>query len=141
MDPNQALQEIREVVDSILGDDSASDLPEKASTLAERVTALDVWISRGGFLPEPWRGRQDALGSDPGLAAPLEFVLHAPDMKLAWEGAHEMCRRYFGDVAYVLRADKAELYDERRNAAGELQEASFNVQFYAYVELQVIVDA
>jgi hypothetical protein len=141
MDPNQALQEIREVVDAILGDDSASDLPEKAASLAERVTALDVWISRGGFLPGPWRGRQDALGSDPGLAAPLEFSLHSPDMKLAWEGAHGMCRHYFGDVAYVLRADKAELIGEERNEAGELLATMFNIQFYAYVEQQVIVDA
>jgi hypothetical protein len=137
MDPNQALQEIRATAEQIRDAPLAT---ERELALEESVTALDEWLSKGGFLPEPWRGRQDALGSDPGLAAPLEFALHAPDMKSAWEGAHEMCRRYFGDVAYVLRADKAGLYDERRNAAGELLAVSFDVQFYAYVQ-QVIVDA
>jgi hypothetical protein len=139
MDPNQALQSVRELGRQIREDHTKS----RASlglALAEHLLTLDEWLSKGGFLPEPWRGRQDALGSDPGLAAPLEFALHAPDMKSAWEGAHEMCRSYFGDVAYVLRADKAGLYDGQRGAAGELLAASFNVQFYAYVE-QVITDA
>jgi hypothetical protein len=139
MDPNQALQSVRDLGRQIREDHTKS----RASlglALAEHLLTLDEWLSKGGFLPEPWRGRQDALGSDPGLAAPLEFALHAPDMKLAWGGAHEMCRRYFGGVAYVLRADKAELIGEERNAAGELLAVMFNIQFYAYVE-QVITDA
>jgi hypothetical protein len=47
MDPNTALAEIR-------------DLAKNASTydewhrLAELVTALDEWISKGGFFPREW---------------------------------------------------------------------------------------
>lgn len=48
MDPDTCLAEIRELV--------AQSLTEDDDTrLAEHVQALDEWLSRGGFLPAPWR--------------------------------------------------------------------------------------
>lgn len=48
MDPDKCLADIRYLVEQLPADDGA------ASALAERVQALDEWISRGGFLPDAW---------------------------------------------------------------------------------------
>lgn len=67
MDPNAALAEIRDLVNRINTDvdrwtDGASDEPDvtlsiayAATDLAERVAALDGWMTRGGFTPDDWR--------------------------------------------------------------------------------------
>lgn len=51
MDPNKALDELREMVSDILGDNHHS-----ATTVrfAERFDALDEWLSKDGFLPRSW---------------------------------------------------------------------------------------
>jgi hypothetical protein len=60
MDPNAALAEAREIAARLLGDweelDSLSDgaRHRDAHDLAERVQALDQWLSRSGFLPQDW---------------------------------------------------------------------------------------
>lgn len=54
MDPEQALSELRELAKATLADDSADDLPEKATQLAELFDGLDQWLSRGGFMPKEW---------------------------------------------------------------------------------------
>jgi len=61
MDPNANLREqlqlaemITEVADSD-DDFRLDDLLSNATRLAELVTALNQWISNGGFLPEGWR--------------------------------------------------------------------------------------
>lgn len=53
MDPNAALQNIREMVSATLAnaDESTS---EWLLELCESVDALDEWISNGGFLPAAW---------------------------------------------------------------------------------------
>lgn len=54
MDPNANLEELRELAQNTLADDSADDLPEKAAHLAELFVALDEWLTKGGFLPQAW---------------------------------------------------------------------------------------
>jgi hypothetical protein len=56
MDPNTALREIRELADNILNGRQVGD----ARDLAEKIMALDAWLSRGGFPPEEWREGPDA---------------------------------------------------------------------------------
>jgi hypothetical protein len=64
MDPNACLAEIRSMVASALRvADLAEPAPEilaelaeiLAEILAEHVNALDVWITRGGYLPSAWQ--------------------------------------------------------------------------------------
>jgi len=67
MDPDANLAEQRRIVCAIqtIGDscddagvytdDQADALADHAARLAELVEALDEWIVRGGYLPEPWR--------------------------------------------------------------------------------------
>lgn len=54
MDPNDALELIREALDR-LRDPEESDWNDAAITLAELVEALDEWLSKGGFMPAPWQ--------------------------------------------------------------------------------------
>jgi hypothetical protein len=53
MDPDETLREIRELVTA-----QACYVPDP-DRLAELVGALDEWLSKGGFLPEPWRVHQE----------------------------------------------------------------------------------
>lgn len=60
MDPEEALRQIRALASRIMDADPdkpyADDIdPYDAFRLAETVAELDIWLSRGGFLPEPWR--------------------------------------------------------------------------------------
>lgn len=48
LDPTTTLKELRELCEH---DDPA----EVADPIIERVTALDGWLSDGGFLPEQWQ--------------------------------------------------------------------------------------
>jgi hypothetical protein len=50
MDPNACLAEIIKLAKQILNDLTA----DNAYTLADRIESLDVWLSKGGFLPERW---------------------------------------------------------------------------------------
>lgn len=52
MDPEEALRLCRESAQRILDGEEKSFDP---AMLAESFTALDEWISRGGFLPEAWQ--------------------------------------------------------------------------------------
>lgn len=54
MDPNETLSLIRARVADI--EEGAEDISreEAVSELVELVTALDGWMSRGGFLPSDW---------------------------------------------------------------------------------------
>ena len=63
MDPDNTLQAIRDIVEEALGSDGESD---KILELAERFEALDVWMSRGGFLPRKWEVNRNAALPDGG---------------------------------------------------------------------------
>lgn len=66
MDPNAALEQIRELIDEIRwathpAPDTESTARERNKTirdaldpLVEHWDALDAWITRGGFLPSAW---------------------------------------------------------------------------------------
>jgi hypothetical protein len=60
MDPNTTLKEMLElaarVIRMIDHNDATlmNDFEMNASSLAERVQALDQWMTNGGFLPEKW---------------------------------------------------------------------------------------
>ena len=47
MDPNETLALIRELCEKPVGLDTCEELQPL-------VTALDEWMSRGGFLPDDW---------------------------------------------------------------------------------------
>lgn len=68
MDPNETLRQIRDLVDHIrqLSDTETEDvdtvLALNGVALASYVRALDEWLSRGGFLPQPWiEGRRRSI--------------------------------------------------------------------------------
>lgn len=50
MDPNKALAEIRELTK--LWSHQLDD--HQVQRLLELVAGLDDWMSKGGFMPEPW---------------------------------------------------------------------------------------
>lgn len=66
MDPSVCLAELREKAQTLL-DDTRVRSPqwiETALDLAQQITALDHWLSTGGFLPHDWqlaRDRADGL--------------------------------------------------------------------------------
>jgi len=56
MDPNTTLAEALELAQAILsGELSADSQLDASERLAEKVQALDDWITRGGFLPGAWQ--------------------------------------------------------------------------------------
>ncbi len=68
MDPDANLEEQREVTADIMKirdaadpytgeftEDQELELVTHAERLAELAQALDEWISKGGFLPKPWK--------------------------------------------------------------------------------------
>lgn len=62
MDPNKALENLREALKSGEHEESA-----------EAAAALDEWLSKGGFLPDAWRGAaadETAPCTCPGVSGP-----------------------------------------------------------------------
>lgn len=55
MDPNEALHVLREWVDIALLEDRS----ETETDAAERFEALDIWLTKGGFLPKAWQWTTD----------------------------------------------------------------------------------
>lgn len=64
MDPDEALRDARRAVrmyrDAMAGDMDGAMMreAEAGGALVELFDALDEWITRGGFLPEPWRAER-----------------------------------------------------------------------------------
>ncbi|OMC55387.1 hypothetical protein A5747_13420 [Mycobacterium sp. IS-836] len=54
MDPNATLEMIREQLKAFYAE---RDAEFDAIALADMVAALDDWLSRGGFLPDAWKGQ------------------------------------------------------------------------------------
>ncbi len=65
MDPNAALERIRELIESLTrAADSSEDPGERwfairgeLSELVDTWNGLDGWLSKGGFPPRPWSGK------------------------------------------------------------------------------------
>lgn len=53
MDPNAALQQLRDLTSDVLRESDGAPLDVRRS-LAEAFQALDSWLSTGGFLPAAW---------------------------------------------------------------------------------------
>ena len=59
MDPDATLKQLRELCRQAMLE---VDLPTfLAEDLAEQFQALDMWLSRGGFLPHAWDVNRDKL--------------------------------------------------------------------------------
>ena len=59
MDPDTALAEIVELAAAVLDDEDdfyPDNLGADGTQLAEKVQALNNWLSNGGFLPARWKG-------------------------------------------------------------------------------------
>lgn len=52
MDPNTALQEIRDILNQAINGETID--PDDVSRAAELFSGLDMWIGKGGFLPADW---------------------------------------------------------------------------------------
>jgi hypothetical protein len=61
MDPDVALRALRALAAKVLRDyengEGAGIDDDDACALAQRFADLDEWLSRGGFLPQPWAKR------------------------------------------------------------------------------------
>lgn len=56
MDPDALLERLRVLVDAVLdGDTPAEQFHADAEALAADFEGLDLWLSKGGFLPEAWK--------------------------------------------------------------------------------------
>jgi len=56
MDPDEVLKKIRMVLIKVQTDTFVlDDAPELLEDLAESVENLDAWLTKGGFLPQPWQ--------------------------------------------------------------------------------------
>lgn len=54
MDPTQALDDARRALERYATADSPEAALTAANALGSAFGALDGWLSRGGFLPQPW---------------------------------------------------------------------------------------
>lgn len=55
MDPNANLERLRELVERSLDRDSVGLSTRDVFEAFELFTALDEWLSSGGFLPSEWK--------------------------------------------------------------------------------------
>jgi hypothetical protein len=65
MDPNELLKELKDLVAGIKKRECESiatpeEMIELYVELAEKFEALDVWLTKGGFIPSQWRAVKDA---------------------------------------------------------------------------------
>lgn len=54
MDPNAALRQIRNVIETLEDCESDAGRAACATDLADLVKGLDEWLSKGGFPPGEW---------------------------------------------------------------------------------------
>lgn len=57
MDPNEALKEMRRLRGELFANGEPYD-QDTVRMLIEAEDALDVWLSKGGFLPDDWKASQ-----------------------------------------------------------------------------------
>lgn len=54
MDPNAALEQLREAIADAANPDQYTDREVAIEQVAEYFEALDGWLTQGGFLPAAW---------------------------------------------------------------------------------------
>ena len=63
MDPDEALRLAREAAGELLQADDDGNFTDPATTnlgqLIEAFTALDEWLTKGGFLPKDWKPEEE----------------------------------------------------------------------------------
>ena len=57
MDPDAALAQMREAIETLWAAKSSVAAAAAADSIAEHAAALDQWLSKGGFLPAAWSRR------------------------------------------------------------------------------------
>ena len=57
MDPDAALAQMREAIETLWAARSSVAAAAAADSIAEHAAALDQWLSKGGFLPAAWSRR------------------------------------------------------------------------------------
>jgi hypothetical protein len=57
MDPDATLAQLRQAIETLWAAESSVAAASAADSIAEHATALDQWLSRGGFLPAAWSRR------------------------------------------------------------------------------------
>lgn len=57
MDPNAALEQLREAIADAANPDQYTDREVAIEQIAEFFEALDNWLTNGGFLPGAWGQR------------------------------------------------------------------------------------
>jgi hypothetical protein len=92
MDPNTALQRIRELVTGVCIGSGAQGID-----LAEAFEDLDGWLSKGGFLPSDWF--RPTLGdTHPARDSAWKFLREMPDeVRLLWRQAFQAMGTAHGD--------------------------------------------
>ncbi len=55
MDPDEALRELRRLIEDSFGAYDKEDAWESLDEARHQFKALDEWLSKGGFLPSDWR--------------------------------------------------------------------------------------
>lgn len=60
MDPDQALENIRELAHTVQGPSlSHETVSSLAFELGLAIEVLDAWLTQGGYLPQPWAQTED----------------------------------------------------------------------------------
>jgi hypothetical protein len=67
MDPNTALELMRNAIKNWRNGFDKAEVFEHLVIVAQQAEALDEWLSRGGFPPEAWREGPDAHGQTDSL--------------------------------------------------------------------------
>lgn len=58
MDPNETLRITRDEIKKASNARTTEEYSDHASAAMDAMEALDEWLSKGGFLPEPWKRKE-----------------------------------------------------------------------------------
>lgn len=116
MDPNATLRELRRLAQAVHdGAVDLSDMESHSFVMADAISAMDEWISKGGFLPEDWDGavKADLSHVNPahaqaygiGMAAMLKRWTLGAEVRVIHEIPHDAYRYDIPDEVPHLRLD------------------------------------
>lgn len=104
MDPDVALQQIREVLaeyHQAAVDDDPNAANVAMSALAEIVEGLDEWLTKGGFPPSQWQRLRTLTFAETERVGRVTFAVshEATTMGLNWHDLQHDARRYWEGLA------------------------------------------